>query len=389
MLRKLEKLLPNIDPDARVVSGFSSGGAAVIHMIAHSKGKCQKYFYGFMPGGSGWDMGGLGGIKGRPMLAFMGDKDRRFKGFSDLVTAADKTGVDVKFLVFKGVDHSMPRKYYPEMRKWLMDKVVLRDLGKELTALKKRKGTSNLRQSYLTCLQLLGSVPKTRPEHKELKGIMAGLDRELKRYLKELTDQPKTNLKKMLQVVHEWGVDSPHIRDVYLVVNKRGEELATALLADETCSPKKLKAFIVTWGKLPCAEPVKKDFNERGEELLKKLRAGKTSSSKYITFAKYWAGYPCAKEVIVELSPLAEKELLRIQKQRAPTGALMSFLRKWQGFPICEKAQAELTVHIEKELAEIGAVKSAFSRRHRLKSFIKKYKGTPSAKTAAAMLAKL
>ena len=38
----------------------------------------------FIPGGAGWPMGGLETIKGRPMLALMGEKDKRLPNFKAL-----------------------------------------------------------------------------------------------------------------------------------------------------------------------------------------------------------------------------------------------------------------------------------------------------------------
>ncbi|MEM9646642.1 MAG: redoxin family protein, partial [Planctomycetota bacterium] len=66
ILDKVEDLVPNIDHQRRACTGFSSGGAAILHQIGHSKGRFQNYFHAFVPCGAGWPMGGLETMKGVP-----------------------------------------------------------------------------------------------------------------------------------------------------------------------------------------------------------------------------------------------------------------------------------------------------------------------------------
>ena len=128
MLQALEKAVPNIHPGKRICGGFSSGGLAVTWSIAHSGGAFQKYFYGFIPGGAGGNFGKLGTIKGRPMLMYMGDQDKRYEGFSKIYSIAKSAGVDVEYLVFKNTDHVLPESYFPQFVDWMKRKVVHRDL---------------------------------------------------------------------------------------------------------------------------------------------------------------------------------------------------------------------------------------------------------------------
>jgi predicted esterase len=137
MLDALEEAVPNIEPRARVVGGFSSGGAAITHAIGQEGRWFCDYFYAFMPGGAGWPMGGLDKIKGRPMLMFMGDKDSRFSGYVRLDKAAKAAGVDAKFLVFKGVGHTIPDSYVPEMRQWMKRRVLMRDLDGHVATMRR------------------------------------------------------------------------------------------------------------------------------------------------------------------------------------------------------------------------------------------------------------
>jgi len=117
MLRELDRVVPNIHPEYRVCSGFSSGGAAITYSMGTSK-EFVEYFYAFVPGGAGWAMGDLSPLKGRPMLAFMGDQDSRLSGYVSLVEMAEAAGMDVKFLKFPG-GHDMPNQHFQEIRDWL------------------------------------------------------------------------------------------------------------------------------------------------------------------------------------------------------------------------------------------------------------------------------
>lgn len=120
ILDQVEKTVPNIDPTRRSCGGFSSGGAAIMHSIGHSDGAFQNYFHAFMPGGAGWPMGGLDTIKGRPMLAFMGDGDKRLPNFKILEKDARAAGIDLTFLLFKDTKHKLPAEQLPELRDWLI-----------------------------------------------------------------------------------------------------------------------------------------------------------------------------------------------------------------------------------------------------------------------------
>lgn len=128
---KLETLVPNIDAERRVCGGFSSGGAAIMFQIGNSGEAFQKYFHAFIPGGAGWPMGGLESLKDRPMLAVMGEKDKRLPNYRKLEEAALDSGIDFKLSLIKDVAHGFPPAAYPEVKKWLIKNVVERKLHKK------------------------------------------------------------------------------------------------------------------------------------------------------------------------------------------------------------------------------------------------------------------
>ncbi|MGJ8695311.1 MAG: hypothetical protein ACSHYF_03275 [Verrucomicrobiaceae bacterium] len=119
ILDRVEKTIPNIDPKHRICAGFSSGGAAILHQIGHSDGAFQAYFHAFMPGGAGWPMGGLDTLKGRPMLAFMGDGDKRLPNFKVLEEEATAAGINFTLLLFKDTKHALPADQFPKLRAWM------------------------------------------------------------------------------------------------------------------------------------------------------------------------------------------------------------------------------------------------------------------------------
>ncbi|TWT84428.1 Thiol-disulfide oxidoreductase ResA [Planctomycetes bacterium CA13] len=124
---KLESIVPNIDSQRRVCGGHSSGGAAIMYQIGNSEESFQDYFFAFMPGGAGWPMGGLATIKGRPMLALMGENDKRLPNFKKLEEEARAAEIDFQLLLFKDTGHKMPAEYHGEIREWMVKNVVTRD----------------------------------------------------------------------------------------------------------------------------------------------------------------------------------------------------------------------------------------------------------------------
>ncbi|MDZ8118744.1 hypothetical protein [Pontiella agarivorans] len=126
MLEQLETLVPNVDPRKRVCGGYSSGGAAIMYQLGNSAGAFQNYFHAFMPGGAGWPMGGLDRIKGRPMLVFVGEKDKRRPNLEKINEEASAAGVDITFLVLEDTAHKFPPACYPRLRQWLYENVTAR-----------------------------------------------------------------------------------------------------------------------------------------------------------------------------------------------------------------------------------------------------------------------
>lgn len=125
IFNRVESLVPNIDGNRRACAGFSSGGAAILHQIGNSNGRFQEYFQAFMPCAAGWPMGGLESIQGRPMLAIMGETDKRLPNFRKLEQAAKETEVDFELRILEGVGHKIPEQQHVEMRKWLVSKLNL------------------------------------------------------------------------------------------------------------------------------------------------------------------------------------------------------------------------------------------------------------------------
>jgi hypothetical protein len=135
MLRELERVVPNIHPNQRACSGFSSGGAAICFLISEKDRGFLAYFKALMPGGAGWEMGQLPSLKGKSVYAYIGAKDTRAAGFDSIEPAAKAAGADVTYLKYDA-GHEMPTKHLPEIRRWLIEKVVLADLAPLTTAMR-------------------------------------------------------------------------------------------------------------------------------------------------------------------------------------------------------------------------------------------------------------
>jgi len=124
MLARLTELVPNIDPDHRILGGFSNGAHSVGGLIDCSNGEAAKWFSAFIVvEGAGrtqrYDL-----IKGKPLLICYGyqpgrDSPRaRVKEFSAVAIAA---GVNVTVHEIPNSGHAFPPASYPFLLQWLRD----------------------------------------------------------------------------------------------------------------------------------------------------------------------------------------------------------------------------------------------------------------------------
>jgi acetyl esterase/lipase len=351
MLDALAEVVPNIEPRMRVVGGFSSGGAAVTHAIGQEGSWFSDYFYAFMPGGAGWPMGGLEKIKGRPMLMFMGEKDSRFGGYVRLDKAARAAGVDARFLVFKGVGHTIPDDYVPEMRQWLKRRVRMRDLDRHVAAMRRALASKRAGVAARSAQAVLAIAEPEMDEHKEAKDALPELRAE-------------------------------------------GRAAAAKLLAGPA-SASAMRSFVRDWEGFECAGKVVVALTAKGEEELARLTARGTPRRTVLSrFLDDWEGFPVYRKALAVYDGIAAKELERVAKGPSSVSVrgsrLRRFIATWKVGLTVDRARTMLAEledqEAAKELARIGRHKSAVHKAAKLKAFLTVHGKTSHAPRAKDML---
>lgn len=347
MLNKLEVLVPNIDPAQRACAGFSSGGAAILHLLGNTRGGVQKYFSAYMPGGAGWDMGGLSSIRNRPMLAFMGENDGRFEGYAKLEKSARSAGVDITFLIFKNTGHSMPKEYLPEMRAWLFDKLVYCHLPELQANMEAAFRARKWGQAYHLAHALEASAGDTRPEHAAAR---------------EMCD-------KLLPI---------------------GEKEAATLLARPP-SLQALQQFVRDWPDCSFAKPIEAKCNGIAEQQLGRIMSADPVSLSYLKkFLSMWEGFAAYDQALARFDVEAAKgldKLLAMQEASTIKAQKLSrYIGVWSPAPSVNRARAALSELAQSELEAIKTIQSAGMRRGKLQSFIRCYADTPQAVEAQQLL---
>lgn len=346
MFDKLETIVPNINPKQRICGGFSSGGAAIMRQIQNSEGAFQEYFYAFMPGGAGWDMGGLKSIEGRPMLAFIGEKDSRHQGYVSIEKNGRSAGVDVKLLVFKGVGHSMPAQYYPQMREWMMKKVVLRDLARIRQDMKRQLSGRRWGKAFRLANEIRSMTGPGMPEH---------------------TEAEKTIVR----------------------LKPFGESKAKKLLISKATLAA-MQQFVRDWKNCDFTKPVKEKCNTIAERQLEKILSRNPVSASYLKkFLALWDGFPASRQAMDVYDKMANEALAKIRsKARKSLRAqyLKRFITQWDPAPATNEARQLLGDLASEALAEIITIKSKTMRRSKLSAFARTYAGTPAATEAKLLL---
>ena len=349
MLDDLERRVPNINPEQRFCSGFSSGGAAIVSLIGRTNGAFQDYFYAFMPGGAVGQIKGFDTINGRPMYGYIGKKDSRLGGYKRVETAAKAAGVDVTML-FYDAGHTMPKKHFGEMRQWIIDKVVMRGIADLMMQMNKSVKAKKYGAAYQAAKKICTNAPHHAKEYKAAKEIMA----EMK----------------------------PH-----------GEKLAL-VLQQGRLDYNKMKAYALTWSGCEFAELIEAKCTELAQGQLTKILGQKVVSATYLEkFLKLWEGFEVTKQAHVKYDELAQEKLTKILKSKSSNSSKISYLKKfitkWQRSSIAQKASTEIDEIAKLELDKIREISRASSRKSKLKIFIRTYAGSKQVSEAEQLLEKL
>jgi hypothetical protein len=350
MLTELEKSVPNINPQQRFCSGFSSGGAAIVSLIGRTNGAFQEYFYAFMPGGAAGEIKGFDTIKGRPMYAFMGKKDSRINGYKRLEKEAQKAGIDITAL-FYDAGHSMPNKHYAEMRQWIMAKIIMRGVPELLQSMHANMKKKKYGSAYQAANQIFHNVPPHMPEYTQAQELRTKL--------------------------------LPY-----------GKSMAESLQKQQPADLKKMMAFSLAWKGSDFAKPIEEKCSAYAEKQLSKILGQRNISTSYLVkFIHFWKGFDITQKAQDKYDDLAEIEIKKILSRKASPssklGYLKQFIQKWKYSTKVSQAQDEINALAKTDLDEIRKVSRASSKKLKLKNFIRKYAGTEQVAEAQALLDKL
>jgi hypothetical protein len=333
MLRELEKAVPNIHPRQRACAGYSSGGAAICHSMVAADSGFRDYFHAFMPGGAGWVMGDFSPLRGRPIFAFMGASDTRAGEFRKIEGAAKSARADITYLEYEG-GHVMPNKHFPEMREWLIHKVVLRDLPELRKSMQAAVASREYGRAFRAADEIRSVTPRDSADHAE---ALATIER----------------------------------------VKPHGEELARKVLAAPLAEQQR---FVREWRGCDFAEPVAEKCAETAASQLSRILSQQPVSpaflKKYITM---WEGFPAADEAVDHYEKFAAEALGKVRDispDSAKNQALRQFIATWEPAPSAAEARRLREEIARAEFETVTAIKAKGTMKAKLREFVRTYEGT-------------
>jgi hypothetical protein len=291
MLRELERVVPNIHPNQRACSGFSSGGAAICFLISEKDRGFLAYFKALMPGGAGWEMGQLPSLKGKAVYAYIGAKDTRAAGFDSIEPAAKAAG-----------------------------------------------------KAYGLAREVVGITPPDMAEHAEAKAIMENmlpLGRQMAGSMlaAPLAQQQRFALDRM-------GCD--FAAPIEAKCKETAESQMKKILAQQPVSVGYLKKYIQLWEGFPYSEEAIGHYNRFAVAALEEVRKSPSKVARNSALKKFiaaWEPAPCVEEARALREEIAREELAAIRAFQASgtmKTRLREFIRDFEGTNAEKEARALL-----------------------------------------------
>lgn len=118
MLRRLDELVPNIDPAHRVLGGFSNGAHATAAVLDGSNGEVAQMFSAFMFVEGGGKLKHYELLEGKPYL-MVSSNAKSLPRAQEIADMAKAAGAQTT-LIFEDIgQHGFPTASYPAVREWL------------------------------------------------------------------------------------------------------------------------------------------------------------------------------------------------------------------------------------------------------------------------------
>ncbi len=380
-------------PHSRLYYAGMSGGAMRCFQIS---GRRKETVTGILSYG-GW-LGGYGQHKlklpycKKMRVAFInGDSDKNANGWIATDSAIlRKRQCEIEVFQFPGGHVIAPAPITDKAIAWMEKELN----EKETEALKKlyssRKYGEAFQNAYAYSL-----MKSSRPQTAYSQEIMPKLKKVARQQLDDIK-KSRSSVEKIAVYVKTWGPYSPYAEEANNHFVDVGKKTAESIMASEKKSKKQMRWFLEHWGKQPFAEPVRDEFDKIGVEVLAKLDKGKAKTSTYLKFVNYWSGCNCTKPVIERLKSKAENSAQKLlaatgPKSRNPASSqnimdIRAFLKKWEGFPAADMVNKRFKELAVSELSSIKAITDAFSKRNKLRQFIRSFEGTPEATEAERLM---
>ena len=342
MLAQLERLVPNLHPDARVIGGFSNG-ANTIASLLNRVPEFPRRFQGYLL----WEGGNLltnaKALAGESLFVVYGETSLGKQGLA-IVDAAAKAGADADFLEMKGVGHATPPAFHPPIQEWIARKVLYKELPDRLRVLQDAVKTGRWPEAvraYPRAADLL--FDDRRPEAAE-------------------------------------------VRDAYEKIRAAGEQ-AVAKLPDAEPTAASLdtwKKFVREWTPFPCADRPRAACERMGEAAFRKVPAQpEAARAKALRkLADDWSGFSIRDKAMASLDEIAARELeavLAKEKGGGLSSKLTKLAKDYDGTPSADRARQKLQELREEQaqalLERIKGLQGA-DRKRALAQFITQYEGT-------------
>ena len=348
MLAELERMVPNVHPEARVVAGFSNGANCQAVLLNRVK-EFREAFRGFILWDGGNMLDNYKALAGKSLFALYGEKSLGKTYGAPLVASAVKAGADADFVEMKGVGHDAPPSYHPQIRDWIQRKVLYKDLPDAFRGM-----TEAVKHSRW---------PEAVRQYNRVSGLLVDEAREEVAPTKEA-------FRKMCAACDDAAAKLP------------GSEPARATLAA-------WKKFATEWSPCPGAEKAREACNRYGES---DLAAANGQSKALRRFMEEWEGFAVRQSAVAALETLAAPELdALLAKSKGPAllGPLQKFAREYEGTPSARKA-LDRHQQIREELAgaildQIKQLGSPAERKRAAQELIRTYDGTRAAAEARGL----
>lgn len=129
MLNKIAELIPNIDPNIRIVAGFSNGGHAIDGMMKEKE--FRQFFKAFVLIDGGTNAGKYSGMSGNYAYIAWGENSPQANSSQEVAKSAKRGRMTTELHQMDGVGHAFPVEEKALVKKWIADVVVPGLLGKE------------------------------------------------------------------------------------------------------------------------------------------------------------------------------------------------------------------------------------------------------------------